>query len=116
MVMGLAPMGCAPHYLWKHRSQNGECIKDINNMIIEFNFAMRHMIQELNYELSDAKFIFCDVYEGAMDIIENHRRYGNHKNFSSDSSVQSYIYMLNSESNYSYQNLNLMLYTVSCPV
>ncbi|CAO2831876.1 unnamed protein product [Amaranthus hypochondriacus] len=76
VVMGLAPMGCAPHYLWKHRSQNGECIKDINNMIIEFNFAMRHMIQELNYELSDAKFIFCDVYEGAMDIIENHRRYG----------------------------------------
>ncbi|KAL2902786.1 hypothetical protein RDABS01_027868, partial [Bienertia sinuspersici] len=63
VVMGVAPMGCAPHYLWRHKSKNGECIQDINNMIMEFNFVMRYTIQELNQELSDAVIIFCDMYE-----------------------------------------------------
>lgn len=74
--MGIAPMGCAPHYLWRYRSKNGECIPEINNMIMEFNFVMRYMIQELNQELSDSKITFCDMYEGSMDIIENHQHYG----------------------------------------
>ncbi|KAK9674060.1 hypothetical protein RND81_12G208300 [Saponaria officinalis] len=76
VVMGLAPMGCAPHYLWQHKSKNGECIQDINNMIREFNFVMRYTIKQLNQELPDAKIIFCDTYEGSMDIIDNHERYG----------------------------------------
>ncbi|KAL9236395.1 hypothetical protein vseg_011072 [Gypsophila vaccaria] len=78
VVMGLAPMGCAPHYLWQHKSKNGECIHDINNMIREFNFVMRYTIQQLNQELPDAKIAFCDTYEGSMDIIDNHERYGFH--------------------------------------
>ncbi|GMH09328.1 hypothetical protein Nepgr_011169 [Nepenthes gracilis] len=76
VVMGLAPMGCAPHYLWKYNSMGGECVDDINDIIMEFNFAMRYMVQELNKELPDATIIFCDVYEGSMDIIKNFKRYG----------------------------------------
>ncbi|KAH9627337.1 hypothetical protein KSS87_020293 [Heliosperma pusillum] len=76
VVMGLAPMGCAPHYLWRHKSKNGECIQDINNMIREFNFMMRYTVEQLNKELLDAKIIFCDTYEGSMKILENHESYG----------------------------------------
>ncbi|KDP25283.1 hypothetical protein JCGZ_20439 [Jatropha curcas] len=76
VVMGLAPIGCAPHYLWRFNSKNGECIREINDMIMEFNFFMRFMIEELGQELPDAKLIFCDMYEGSMDIIKNHERYG----------------------------------------
>ncbi|KAF5734335.1 hypothetical protein HS088_TW16G00784 [Tripterygium wilfordii] len=73
---GMPPIGCAPHYLWRYRSENGECIEGINNMILECNFVMRYMVEELAQELPDANIIFCDVYEGSMDIIENHLRYG----------------------------------------
>ncbi|KMT11897.1 hypothetical protein BVRB_5g098640 [Beta vulgaris subsp. vulgaris] len=76
VVMGIAPMGCAPHYLWRYKSKNGECIEEINNMIMEFNFVTRYMIEELNQELSDSKITFCDTYKGSMDIIQNHERYG----------------------------------------
>ncbi|KAG8659040.1 GDSL esterase/lipase At5g08460 [Manihot esculenta] len=76
VVMGLAPIGCAPHYLWRHNSKNGECITEINDMIMEYNFFMRYMIEELGQELPDAKLTFCDLYEGAMNIIKNHDRYG----------------------------------------
>ncbi|KAL6501775.1 hypothetical protein OROGR_026908 [Orobanche gracilis] len=76
VVMGLAPLGCAPYYLWLYQSNNGQCVEIINDMIMEFNFAMRHMVEELNRQLGDANIIFCDAFEGSMDIIKNHNRYG----------------------------------------
>ncbi|XP_050228261.1 GDSL esterase/lipase At5g08460 [Mercurialis annua] len=76
VVMGLAPIGCAPHYLMRYNSQNGECITEINDMILEFNFYMRYMIDELSQELPHVKIIFCDLYEGSMDIIKNYQVYG----------------------------------------
>lgn len=45
-------------------------------MILEYNFVMRYMIEELGLELPDAKITFCDMYEGSMDIIKNHELYG----------------------------------------
>ncbi|XP_073032506.1 GDSL esterase/lipase 7-like isoform X2 [Primulina eburnea] len=75
VVMGLAPIGCAPYYLWMYQSKNGECIETINDMILEFNFAMRFIVEELNHELPEANVIFCDAFEGSMDIIKNHNRY-----------------------------------------
>ncbi|OMO79772.1 Lipase, GDSL [Corchorus capsularis] len=76
VIMGLPPIGCAPHYLWRFKSNNGECIEQINDMIMEFNFVMRYMIEELIHQLPDARIIFCDVFEGSMDILQNHERYG----------------------------------------
>ena len=76
VVTGLAPIGCAPHYLWQYGSENGECVEQINDMAIEFNFLMRYMVAKLAAELSDANIIFCDVFEVSMDILKNHERYG----------------------------------------
>ncbi|KAL9691410.1 hypothetical protein QQ045_011832 [Rhodiola kirilowii] len=76
VLMGLAPLGCAPHYLWQYRSRDGECVESINNMIMEFNYIMRFMVEELVTNFPDLKIIFCDAFEGSMDIIKNHERYG----------------------------------------
>ncbi|EOY25056.1 hypothetical protein QUC31_009074 [Theobroma cacao] len=76
VIMGLPPIGCAPYYLWRYKSNKGECIEEINDMIMEFNFVMRYMTEELLHELPDAHIIFCDVFQGSMDIIQNHKRYG----------------------------------------
>ncbi|MBA0684701.1 hypothetical protein Goshw_021599 [Gossypium schwendimanii] len=76
VVMGLPPIGCAPYYLQRYKSNNGECVEEINDMIMEFNFFMRYMTDELLHELPDAGIIFCDVFQGSMDIIRNHKSYG----------------------------------------
>ncbi|XP_054825316.1 GDSL esterase/lipase At1g71691 isoform X2 [Prosopis cineraria] len=76
VVMGLAPIGCAPHYLWQYGSKDGECIEQINDMVMEFNFLMRYMIEKLTQELADFNIIFCDVLQGSMDILKNHEHYG----------------------------------------
>lgn len=77
VIMGLPPIGCAPHYLWRYSSQNGECVQEINDMIMEYNFGMRYMVEELRQELPDSNIIFCDLYQGSMDIIRNYDLYGN---------------------------------------
>ncbi|KAL5998949.1 hypothetical protein ACLOJK_009898 [Asimina triloba] len=76
VIMGLAPLGCTPHYLWEYNSKGGLCVSEINDMVIAFNFAMREMVDELHRELPDAKITFCDVFEGAMDILQNCQHYG----------------------------------------
>lgn len=76
IVMGLAPIGCTPHYLWQYGSENGECVDEINNVVIEFNYAMKYMVYELNHELQGAILTFCDAFEGSMDILTNRQRYG----------------------------------------
>jgi len=76
VVMGLAPIGCAPRYMWEYGIQNGECVEPINDMAIEFNFLMRYFVEKLAEELPGANIIFCDVYEGSMDILKNHDQYG----------------------------------------
>lgn len=76
VFMGIAPIGCTPHYLMLYGSKNGECVDEINNVVIEFNYAMRYMIDELNHELSDAKITFCDAFNGSMDILANRNLYG----------------------------------------
>lgn len=76
VVMGLPPIGCAPYYLWKYRSKNGECAEDVNSMIMESNFVMRYTVEQLNRELPGASVIYCDVFQSAMDILKNHQLYG----------------------------------------
>ncbi|CAL5433750.1 unnamed protein product [Camellia sinensis] len=76
VVMGLPPIGCAPYYLWSYQSENGECVQMINDMILELNFVLRYIVEELSQELINADIIFCDVFEASMDIIKNNDRYG----------------------------------------
>ncbi|GMP96688.1 hypothetical protein CsSME_00045218 [Camellia sinensis var. sinensis] len=76
VVMGLPPIGCAPYYLWSYQSENGECVQMINDMMLELNFVLRYIVEELSQELIDADIIFCDLFEASMDIIKNNDRYG----------------------------------------
>ncbi|KAI3873733.1 hypothetical protein MKX03_029463 [Papaver bracteatum] len=76
VVMGLAPLGCAPHYLWQYNSKNGECVEEINDLVMEFNFGMRFMVKELRQELTDADITFCGAFEASMDMTHNRERYG----------------------------------------
>lgn len=76
ILMGLPPVGCAPHFLWEYGSQNGKCIEYINNVVIEFNYALRYMSSEFIRQHPDSMISYCDTFEGSVDILENRDRYG----------------------------------------
>ncbi|GLJ22559.1 hypothetical protein SUGI_0424540 [Cryptomeria japonica] len=76
VCIGMGPLGCAPHFLWETNSPNGECVEDINNMIIEYNYALKYMVEGLNSKLPGANIVFSDIYEGLMDILKKPKHYG----------------------------------------
>ena len=80
ILMGLPPVGCAPHFLEEYGSQTGECIDYINNVVIEFNYALRHMSNEFISQHPDSMISYCDTFEGSVDILNNRERYGEHMN------------------------------------
>ncbi|RLN10013.1 uncharacterized protein C2845_PM11G17450 [Panicum miliaceum] len=61
ILMGLPPVGCAPHFLEEYGSQSGECIDYINNVVIEFNYALRHMSNEFISQHPDSMISYCFV-------------------------------------------------------
>lgn len=70
VCIGMVPLGCAPRFLWESNSIYGKCSEEVNNMIIEYNFAMKYMVQQLNEKLLDANIVFCNcIYDGIMDIL-----------------------------------------------
>ncbi|XP_078442911.1 SGNH hydrolase-type esterase superfamily protein [Wolffia australiana] len=76
IVMGLAPIGCAPHYLWQQRSERVGCVEEVNNIVVGFNMVLKFMVYELNQKLPNANFVFCDAFEGSMEILANRSHYG----------------------------------------
>ncbi|KAF0932443.1 hypothetical protein E2562_010352 [Oryza meyeriana var. granulata] len=76
VMMGLPPVGCAPHFLWEYGSQDGECIDYINNVVIQFNYALRYMSSEFIRQHPGSMISYCDTFEGSVDILKNRDRYG----------------------------------------
>ncbi|KAK9734662.1 hypothetical protein RND81_04G155600 [Saponaria officinalis] len=86
VTMGVLPLGCAPRagVEWYFRN-NGRtsnrrrvraCVNEINQLVMQFNQRLNERIIALNLEASDARFVFCDVYRGLMEIISNPQTYG----------------------------------------
>ncbi|KAH6818112.1 hypothetical protein C2S51_001715 [Perilla frutescens var. frutescens] len=62
-VSGLGPLGCIPAML--SRGGNGSpCVDSINNAVALFNDKLKILVDDLNNDFTDAKFI----YIGAMDL------------------------------------------------
>ncbi|KAL2927695.1 hypothetical protein RDABS01_000075, partial [Bienertia sinuspersici] len=81
--MGIYPLGCAPRAVvnWyfmtgRNRRRLRGCVNEINQMILQHNQLLSDHIIDLNLEFSDAQFVFCDVYQGVMEIMSNPQKYG----------------------------------------
>ncbi|KAL8140940.1 LOW QUALITY PROTEIN: hypothetical protein V2J09_006961 [Rumex salicifolius] len=79
VVMGILPLGCAPRTVLKWHSMTGirnetrGCIEWINQLVVQFNKVIEQHVLELKVELSDTHVVFCDAYEGIMEIIAKPR-------------------------------------------
>ncbi|KAJ7964475.1 GDSL esterase/lipase family [Quillaja saponaria] len=71
---GLGPLGCIPSQ--RVKSKTGQCLKRVNEWILEFNSKVQKLIVSLNHRLPNAKLIFADTYPAVLDLIENPNTYG----------------------------------------
>lgn len=66
---GVLPLGCAPH-------SGKACLDEVNNMVQDYNRLLEENIVAIDAELPGTSIVFCDVYRGVMEFIENPKRYG----------------------------------------
>ncbi|KAG5239302.1 GDSL esterase/lipase [Salix suchowensis] len=71
---GILPLGCAPRVVWEWYNSTAThdgmgCVAEINELVLQYNTLLNEHIVELNEELPDAQIIFCDVYQGMMEVI-----------------------------------------------
>ncbi|KAL5811813.1 hypothetical protein ACOSQ3_026763 [Xanthoceras sorbifolium] len=71
---GLGPLGCIPSQ--RVKSKTGQCLKRVNEWILEFNSKVKKLILSLNGRLPSAKFLFADTYPDVFDLINNATHYG----------------------------------------
>lgn len=78
ICLGIMPLGCTPRIVWESNvTANGSgCVEHVNEWVLEYNRLLDEHVAKLNTELHDAKIVFCDVYNGMMEIINKPGQYG----------------------------------------
>ncbi|MED6115991.1 hypothetical protein PIB30_095931 [Stylosanthes scabra] len=71
---GVGPLGCIPSQ--RVKSKTGQCLKRVNEWILEFNSKVQRLLNTLNHRLPNSKLIFADTYPLVLDLINNPTTYG----------------------------------------
>lgn len=71
---GLGPLGCIPSQ--RVKSKKGQCLKQVNKWILQFNSNVQNLINTLNHRLPNAKLMFADTYPLVLELINNPSSYG----------------------------------------
>lgn len=75
-LIGIGQIGCSPNQLAQRSPDGATCDDTVNSANRIFNSGLRSLVQQLNNELSDARFAYINVYDMFQDLIENPSNYG----------------------------------------
>ncbi|KAF9620047.1 hypothetical protein IFM89_010697 [Coptis chinensis] len=77
LVASVGPLGCIPYKREQYPSAGHDCIASQNHLASLFNTArLKPLVTELNANLEGSEFVYADVYNILLDIIENFKSYG----------------------------------------
>ncbi|KAI9116777.1 hypothetical protein K1719_012143 [Acacia pycnantha] len=83
ICLGILPVGFTPRVAWtcnkvsKAGHDHGKgCVNHANKLVLEYNELLAKRIEELTKEFTDAQIVFCDLYEGLMEILNKRNHYG----------------------------------------
>ncbi|CAL8990574.1 unnamed protein product [Prunus brigantina] len=62
VLFGLGPLGSIPYEVAACGTKGSSCVSYINNAVQIFNWRLKSLVQELNSNLRNAKFIYIDYY------------------------------------------------------
>ncbi|KAF6167321.1 hypothetical protein GIB67_043182 [Kingdonia uniflora] len=76
LISALAPFGCIPYNISIYGRKNNKCVDKFNKLAREFNSKLKTTVQQLNKNLAGAYFLYWDLYNGMMEILDHSSRYG----------------------------------------
>lgn len=76
-MIGVGQIGCSPNALAQNSPDGRTCVQRINVANQLFNNNLKALVDNLNGNTPDAKFIYIDAYGIFQDLIENPAAFGN---------------------------------------
>ncbi|KAL1292477.1 hypothetical protein HN51_060902 [Arachis hypogaea] len=76
VLFGVGQIGCSPNELAQNSPDGVTCIERINDANQIFNNKLKSLVDQLNTQLPDARFIYINSYGIFQDIISNPSAYG----------------------------------------
>ncbi|CAM6105719.1 unnamed protein product [Calypogeia fissa] len=72
VVSSVGPLGCIPDQISRVSTDVlGKCLPNINALAVNFNTGLRSLIDTLNSQLSGARFIYFDVFDITVSLIND---------------------------------------------
>lgn len=62
-LFGIGPIGCAPGSVAMYGTNGSICVDHINKAVQLFNTKLKTLVNELNHNLQDSKFIYINAFE-----------------------------------------------------
>ncbi|KAJ7964762.1 GDSL esterase/lipase [Quillaja saponaria] len=75
-ITGLIPMGCLPLERTTNFLDQHGCVKEYNNVAMEFNTKLESLVEKLNRELPRLKIVSANAYNIVNEIIRRPSLYG----------------------------------------
>ncbi|XP_042514002.1 GDSL esterase/lipase 7 [Macadamia integrifolia] len=75
VLVGIGLLGCIPSQLSMANSSDG-CVKPVNNLVTLFNVRLVQLMNTLNATLPGSFFVYQNIYDTFMDMINNPSNYG----------------------------------------
>ncbi|XP_042438216.1 GDSL esterase/lipase EXL3-like isoform X1 [Zingiber officinale] len=75
-VAGVSPIGCLPSQRSLAGGIERECVTRYNEAALMLNSVLAKEIQRLNYTLPGSEFLFVDMYDTLLDMIQHPNAYG----------------------------------------
>ncbi|KAL2651925.1 hypothetical protein R1flu_020053 [Riccia fluitans] len=75
-VLGIGPVGCAPHFLWQTNTTTGDCLESVNEYVSEFNDGLREMLVRFNQQNRGAHFEYRDCFDVIYRMVKFPFNYG----------------------------------------
>ncbi|XP_010540540.1 PREDICTED: GDSL esterase/lipase At1g29660-like [Tarenaya hassleriana] len=76
VLSGVGAIGCCPNVLARFSPDGKTCVEFINYAVRLFNDKLKSLVDQLNNDLADAKFIYANNYDILQDLLNNPSAYG----------------------------------------
>ncbi|KAJ7968807.1 GDSL esterase/lipase family [Quillaja saponaria] len=76
VLYGVGQIGCSPNQLAQNSPDGTTCVENVNSAIQILNNRLKSLVDQLNNQLPDARFIYIDSYGIFQDIISRPSSFG----------------------------------------
>jgi phospholipase/lecithinase/hemolysin len=71
IISNVGALGCTPFRMTTNKTTGGTCVQSDNTLVSGFNTALKSLIDQLNHQFPQAKFILANAFDVLLSLCNN---------------------------------------------